>query len=166
MSNATVATREANRRDTAKNANSAIATFEFPKFETPKFEMPAAIRDLLQETGAEAKDSYEKMKTATDQVNGAFEASYSSALKGATDYGLKVIAITRANATAAFDLLDKLVAVNSPSEAVELSTAHACRQFDAISTQSNELWALSQKIATDMAKPIKTGMSKAFQVNA
>ena len=59
-----------------------------------------------------------------------------------------------------------LVAVNSPSEVVELSTAYARQQFDAVSTQSKELWALSQKIATDVAEPIKTGVFKAFQMNA
>jgi phasin len=92
--------------------------------------------------------------------------SYSSAVKGGTDYGLKVIDITRVNASAAFDLFGKLVAIKSPSEAIEISTAHARQQFDAVSTQSKEIWALAQKVATDMIEPIKTGMSKALQRNA
>jgi hypothetical protein len=57
-----------------------------------------------------------------------------------TDYGLKVIHMTRLNASAAFDLFGKLVAVKSQSEAIELSTVHARQQFDAVSTQSRELW--------------------------
>jgi phasin len=83
-------------------------------------------------TGAEAKENYERMKAATDEMTGMVEASYSSAVKGARDYGLKVIDITRANASAAFDLCGKLVTVKSPSEAIELSTAHARQQFDGV----------------------------------
>ncbi len=39
---------------------------------------------------------------------------------------------------------------------------HARKQFDIVSAQNKELWALSQKVATEAAEPIKTGMSKAF----
>ncbi len=139
------------------------ASFEIPGFE---MSMPAAIRDFVEKGGAQAKENYEKLKTATDEVAGLAEASYSTAAKGATDYGFKVIEITRTNTNATFDLLDKLVAAKSPSEAIELSAAHARRQFDAVSTQSKELWALAQQVATDVVEPLKTGMSKAFQWNA
>jgi hypothetical protein len=43
--------------------------------------------------------------------------------------------------------------------------AHAsCRhkQFDVVSAQSKELYALAQKLTADATEPIKTGMSKAF----
>ena len=84
--------------------------------------MPAAIRGLLEKTGVEAKENYEKMKIATDQMTDVVATSYSSAVKGGADYGLKVIDMTRLNASAAFDLFGKLVDVKSPSEAIELST--------------------------------------------
>ena len=148
---------------TKPKASKAVPTFE--GFEMPSLEMPAAIRGLLERTGVEAKENYEKLKIATDQMTDVVATSYSSAVKGGTDYGLKVIDMTRLNASAAFDLFGKLVAVKSPSEAIELSTAHARQQFDAVSTQSKELWALAQKVATDVIEPIKTGMSKALQRN-
>jgi phasin len=148
----------------AAKASKAVPTFK--GFEMPKFEMPAAIRGLLEKTGVEAKENYEKMKIATDQMTDVVATSYSSVVKGGTDYGLKVIDMTRLNTSAAFDLFGKLVDVKSPSEAIELSTAHARQQFDAVSTQSKELLALAQKVATDVIEPIKTGMSKALQRNA
>jgi len=88
----------------------------------------------------EAKENYEKLNIATDQMTDVVATSYSSVVKGGTDYGLKVIHMTRLNASAAFDLFGKLVAVKSQSEAIELSTVHARQQFDAVSTQSRELW--------------------------
>jgi phasin len=102
--------------------------------------LPAAIRGLLERTGVEAKENYEKLNIATDQMTDVVATSYSSVVKGGTDYGLKVIHMTRLNASAAFDLFGKLVAVKSQSEAIELSTVHARQQFDAVSTQSRELW--------------------------
>jgi phasin len=134
-------------------------------FEMPKFEMPAAVRDLAEKGGAQAKENYGKMKAATDEMTGMVEATYATAAKAATEYGLKVIEMTRINGNAAFDFIGKLVTVRSPSEAIELSTLHARHQFERVSTQSQELWALVQKIATDVAEPVKAGMSKALQRN-
>ena len=53
--------------------------------------------------------------------------------------------------------------VKSLSEAVELSTAHARKQFDTLTAQSKDLAALAQKVATDTAEPVKEGVSKAFK---
>jgi len=44
---------------------------------------------------------------------------------------------------------------------VELSTAHARKQFETLSEQGKELATLAQKVATEAAEPIKEGMSKA-----
>ncbi len=54
----------------------------------------------------------------------------------------------RVNTNAAFDFAFELASVKSLSEMVELSTAHVCKQFDVLSLQNKELWALAQKIAT------------------
>jgi len=130
-------------------------TVETSGFEIPKLEMPA-----------QAKDNYEKMKAASEDMAGVVEAAFATASKGATEYGLKVIEVTRANTTAAFDFVGKLMSVKSPSEAVELSTAHARQQFEAASQQNKELLALARKLATDAVEPIKIGMSKAFERKA
>jgi phasin len=148
-----------------KSMTSPGLVFELPKFEMPKFEMPAAIRDLVEKGGAQARENYEKMQTATDEMTGMVEATYAATAKCATDYGLKIIDVTRINANAAFDFFGKLVAVKSPSEAVEISTAHARQQFDTVSAQSKELWALTQKAAADAVEPIKSGMTRIFQKN-
>jgi len=38
--------------------------FDMPKFEMPNVEMPAAFRELAEKGIAQAKDNYEKMKSA------------------------------------------------------------------------------------------------------
>ncbi len=60
------------------------------------------------------------------------ETVYSTASKGANDYGLKVIEIARANTDAMFNFVEAMFAVKSPSEFVELSTKHAREQFETL----------------------------------
>jgi hypothetical protein len=45
---------------------------------------------------------------------------------------------------------------------IELSSAHARKQFETLTAQGKELGALAQKVATETAEPIKSGMNKAF----
>jgi hypothetical protein len=53
--------------------------------------------------------------------------------------------------------------VKSLSEMVELSTAHTRKQFEALTTQSKELAAIAQKVATDSAEPVKESFGKVFK---
>jgi phasin len=136
--------------------------FEMPKFDIPKVEMPAAFRELAERGVAQAKDTYEKMKAAAEEATDVLETTYSTATKGASDYGLKVIEAARVNTNAAFDFAGELMAAKTLSEIVELSSTHARKQFEALTQQTKELSALAQKVATDTAEPLKSGVTKAF----
>jgi phasin len=136
--------------------------FEIPKFDMPKVEMPAAFREFAEKGVAQAKDTYERMKAAAEEATDVMETTYSTASKGAADYGLKVIEAARENTNAAFDYFGELMAVKTLSEVVELSTAHARKQFETYAQQSKDLSALAQKVATETSEPIKSGMSRAF----
>ena len=148
----------------SKPATSAfeMPKFEMPKFEIPKIEMPAAFREFAERGVAQCKDTYEKMKAAAEEATDVLETTYSTASKGASDYGLKVIEAARVNTNAAFDYASELITAKTLSEIVELSSAHARKQFEAMTAQTKELGALAQKVATETAEPIKAGMNKAF----
>ena len=109
---------------------------------------------------AHAKDTCTKAKVASDEAVDLLKNGYATVAKGATDYNLKFIDIVRTNTRAAFDYVDQLLDVKSPSEFVELSTEYMRKQFDTVSAQTKELSALAQKAATDAAEPIKAGVSK------
>ena len=150
-----------------KTTKPATGVFEMPKFEMPKFdipkvEMPAAFREFAERGVAQAKDTYEKMKAAAEEATDVLETTYSTATKGASDYGLKVIEVARVNTNAAFDFAGEVMAAKTLSEVVELTSAHTRKQFEALTQQSKELNALAQKVATETAEPIKSGMNKAF----
>jgi phasin len=169
MAEATTVTPKAKPAKPASASAFEVPKFEMPKFEMPKFEMPkmevpAAFRDIAEKSVSQAKENYEKMKAAAEEATDVLEETYSTASKGAADYGLKVIETARSNANAAFDFASELLGVKSVSEVVELSTAHARKQFETLSTQTKELTSLAQKIATETAEPIKEGMNKAFKI--
>ena len=140
-----------------------VPKFEMPKFDMPKMEVPAAFREFAEKSIAQTKDAYEKMKATAEQNTEMLETVYATASKGSTEYGLKLIEISRANTNAAFDYWQSLFGVKSASELVEISTAHARAQFEALSGQTKELTSLAQKVATDTAEPIKAGVGKAFK---
>ena len=161
MAEATLTTPKAK---TSKPATGAfeMPKFEMPKFEIPKVEMPAAFREFAERGVAQCKDTYEKMKAAAEEATDVLETTYSTASKGASDYGMKVIETARINTNAAFDYAGELLAAKTLSEVIELSSAHARKQFETLTEQSKELSALVQKVATETAEPIKSGMNKAF----
>jgi phasin len=140
-----------------------VPKFEMPKFEVPKMEVPAAFRELAEKGIAQTKDAYEKMKATAEQNTEMLETVYATASKGSTEYGLKLIEISRANTNAMFDFYQSLFGVKSASELVELSTAHARAQFETLSGQTKELTTLAQKVATETAEPIKTGVASAMK---
>src|SRR5512144_1270487 len=78
---------------------------ELPKFEMPKFEIPTAVREFAEKGIAQARENYEKVKTAAEEATDVIEDTYSTATKGCASYGLKLIETTRANSDAAFDLM-------------------------------------------------------------
>jgi phasin len=152
----------------AKAAAPVVPLFEMPKFDIPKFEMPkmeipAAFREFAEKGLSQTKDAYEKVKATAEQHTEMLETVYATASKGSTEYGMKVIEIARANTNATFDFIESLFGVKSPSEFVELSTAHAREQFEALSGHGKELTALAQKVATETVEPIKSGVEKTFK---
>jgi phasin len=160
----TIATNATTKARTEKHAGSpfGLPHSELPKIDVPKMEVPAAFRELADKSVAQARNTYENAKAATEGATDLLKDTYKTAAKGATDYNLKLIEIARTNTNTAFDYAYELMGVKSPSELVELSTAHARKQFEAMTAQTKELTELAQKVTTEIVEPLKTGVTKAF----
>jgi phasin len=108
----------------------------------------AAINEALRQTAekgvAQAKDTYEKARAATEeQATNILKDTYATVAKGATDYNLKIIEIARTNTNTAIEHAQKLIGAKSPLEFVALSTTHARKQFDTMIAQTKELTELA-----------------------
>ena len=146
----------------AKTAKHITDPFGMSKYEMPKMEVPAEFREMTDKSVAHARDAYAKAKVASEETVDLLANVYETIAKGAIEYNLKLIEIARTNNRAAFDYAHELLGVKSPSELIELSTAYMRKQFEVVSAQNKELYALAQELTADAAGPIKTGMSKAF----
>jgi phasin len=139
-----------------------IPKFDIPKFEIPNMEVPAAFREFAEKGIAQAKENYDKVKSAAEQATEVLEDTYSTASKGCSDYGLKLIETARTNSNAAFDLYGELLTAKSYAEVVEKTTAYARAQFETVTAQAKDLYEHAQKVATDTAEPLKEGFTSAF----
>jgi len=127
------------------------------------FEVPEQMRAFAEKGVSQARDNYAKFKDVAETHNGTIEAVFSTASKGASEYSAKLMEIMKANTTSTLDFAQALIAVKSPSEAMELWTSHAKKQFEAFTASTKDLAELTKKVATETAEPIKASASKLFQ---
>jgi phasin len=127
------------------------------------FEVPEQMRAFAEKGVSQARDSYAKFKDIAESHNSTIEAVFASASKGASEYSAKLMEMIKANTTARLDFAQELIGVKTPSEALELWTVHAKKQFEALTAYSKELAELSQKVAAETAEPIKANASKLFK---
>ena len=127
------------------------------------FEVPEQMRAFAEKGVSQARDSYAKFKDVAESHNGTIEAVFTSASKGASEYSAKLMEIMKATTTANLDFAQELIGVKSPTQAMELWTAHAKKQFETFTAHTKELAALSQKVATETVEPIKANASKLFK---
>jgi phasin len=111
---------------------------------------------------ARAREGFEKIKAASEEMTEAMRETYARNARSATDYGLKVFELSNANAASAFDFLIHLCGSKSATDVFTLSAAQARKAFDAASDQNKELWVLAQKLATETGEPIRKHFTKAF----
>lgn len=125
--------------------------------------IPEGVRAFAEKGIAQARDGYQKFKEAAESNNGAIEAAYQSATKGASDYTAKLIENTKTNTDQAFDFVQALMGSKSVPEAFELINIHTRKQFEVLTAQSKDLMELGKKVATETVEPIKANAAKVFK---
>ena len=127
------------------------------------FEVPEQVRAFAEEGVSQARDNFAKFKDVAESHNGTIEAVFTTASKGASEYSAKLIEIIKANTTANLDFAQSLFGVKSPSEAIELWTSHARKQFETFTANSKALTELTRRVATETVEPIKANATKLFK---
>ena len=100
---------------TAKKPFKPAATpkFEMPKYDLPTMEVPEAMREFAEKGVQQAKDAYDRMKTAAEEATNMLEDTYATASKGAAEFNLKALDALRANFNASFDYMQQLMGVKT-----------------------------------------------------
>ena len=105
---------------------------------------PHVLRDVAEQSAAQAKESLETMSAAAGEANNLLQRGLATTLKGTQDYSAKVLEFTNANINAAVEQATKLMSVKSPMEFFALSNEYAKRQFEVLTRQAQELAAIVQ----------------------
>ena len=145
----------------AKKASETFAAEPFAMPAMPNVEVPAAVREMAEKSVAQAKDAYEKMKSAAEEATDVLEDTYETTRKGVVTFNMKAIDAVKANSDATFAFARDMLAVKSLSEAIELQTAFTRKSFEAMSAQAKEFQELATKIATESGAPMKDAFQKA-----
>jgi len=127
------------------------------------FEVPEQVRAFAEKGVSQARDNYARFKDVAETHNSTMEAVFANASKGASEYSAKLMEIIKAGTSANLDFAQELVGAKTPSEALELWTSHAKKQFETFSAWSKEFTELSQKVASETVEPIKANASKLFK---
>jgi phasin len=127
-----------------------------------KKDAPQAFREIAEKGTTQAKETYENMTAASTEAADLIKNSYWTAVKGVEDYNSKFIEFARANTNAAFDFVQKMSNVKSPTAFIELWTEHARKQAETLTEQSKQLAALAKNAALAPAEPFKTGATESL----
>jgi phasin len=136
------------------------------KFDIPFFNIQGMFGGFAEQGAARAKENFEKMKAASEEITEVLREACSTNAKGAADYGAKVIEISNTNTSSALEFLSQLAGMKSLADVVNLSTTQSRKAIEAASVQNRELWELAQKVATETAEPIKKGFNRVLHTTA
>ena len=116
------------------------------------------FRDMAEKGATQSKEAFGQMSAAADRAADVMQNCYSAAVKGMQDYNNKLLEITHANTKAAFDFVQRMSGVKSPSEFVELSTELAQLQLTTLTEQAKQLTTLAQRVTLATAEPLRTSL--------
>jgi len=117
--------------------------------------IPEGVRALAEKSVSQTREAYDRSKGALDASISTFERSFDAAGQGATAFNRKIIDIAHQNLSSVFDLANSLARAKDLAEMVELQAAYWQKQFSALTTQAEEVRALSTKVTAAAAEPIK-----------
>ena len=129
-------------------------------FDIPFFNVQGVFRGFAEQGAAQAKDNFDKLRVASEEITEVLREACSTNARGAADYGAKVIEISKINTNSALEFLSQLADTRSLADVVNLSTSQGRKSFEAASAQNRELWELAQKVATETAEPIKKSVNR------
>jgi len=119
----------------------------------PKLEAPAVRGEAAQAPASEAKAAFARMKSATEAASGIFGETFEAAQSHSIAMTLKTVEIAKANADASFDFLKAIIGTKTIAECIEVQTAYARKQFDALNVHVKDVQDAAQKAGQDLVRP-------------
>ena len=121
----------------------------------PDTSVPEAVRVMAEKAVDQSREVYDRSKDALDASVATVERAFDAAGQGAVAFNRKIIDIAQRNANSGFDLAKSLAGAKNLSEIVEFQAAYWQKLMGALTSQAEEVRALSTKMAAAATEPLK-----------
>lgn len=150
-------------KTTASKAAKTTAPFEVFSFPTTSFEVPVAFREFAEKSVSQAREAYDRMRSASEDATGVVEETFEKTREGAYAMGVKALDAAKSNSDASFALARDMFGAKTMSEMIELQSAFARKQFEALTEQMKEFQELGEKYVTSATKPVTEKVEKTMK---
>ena len=122
---------------------------------TPDTTVPETVRTMVEKAVDQSREVYDRSKDALDASVATLERTFDAAGQGAVAFNRKIIDIAQRNVNSGFDLAKSLAGAKNLSEMAELQAAYWQKLLGALTSQAEEVRALSTKMAAAAVEPLK-----------
>ena len=126
----------------------------------PDAAVPETVRAMVEKAVDQSREVYDRSKDALDASVATFERTFDAAGQGAVAFNRKLIDIAQRNVNSGFDLAKSLAGAKNLSEMVEFQAAYWQKLLGALTSQAEEVRALSTKMAAAAGEPLKEQMKR------
>ena len=130
---------------------------------TPDTPVPEAVRAMAEKAVDQSREVYERSKDALDASVASLERTLDAAGQGAVAFNRKIIDIAQRNVNSGFDLTKSLVGAKNLSDIVEVQAAYWRKMFATLTSQAEEVRALSTMVTAAAAEPIKAHVTSSME---
>ena len=127
---------------------------------TPDAALPETVRAMIEKAVDQSREVYDRSKDALDASVATLERTFDAAGQGAVAFNRKIIDIAQRNVNSGFDLAKSLAGAKNLSEIVELQADYWQKLLGALTSQAEEVRALSTKMAAAAGEPLKQQMKR------
>ena len=127
---------------------------------TPGAAVPENVRAMVEKAVDQSREVYDRSKDALDASVATLERTFDAAGQGVVAFNRKIIEIAQRNVNSGFDLAKSLAGAKNLSEIVELQADYWQKLLGALTSQAEEVRALSTKMAAAAGEPLKQQMKR------
>ena len=141
--------------DTANPQTAAELARKNYRDAAPGITVPEAVRAMAEKTVAHTREVYDRSKDTLDTSLATVERTFDAAGQGAVAFNRKVVDIAQRNVNSGFDLVKSLAGAKNLTEIAEVQAAYWRKMFATLTSQAEEVRALSTKVVADAGQPLK-----------
>lgn len=127
--------------------------------------IPEALGAVAKKTMGQTRGAYDRSKDALEASIATFERSFDAAGWGAAAFNHKIIDIARRNLNSGVDLANSLAGAKNLAEILQLQGAYWQKLCGNLTSQAEEVRALSTKVTADAGEHVKRGIDELRKAN-